>query len=34
MKEEHLKDIEITNIEYCLDPILGKYTYTLNQLRK
>ena len=33
MLEEDLKDIEITEIKYCLDKIYGSGIYTLEQIR-
>ena len=32
MQEEHLQEIEISNLKYCLSGIFGKGAYTLNQI--
>ena len=32
MKEENLKEIEFTKVEYCLDEIVGKGKYTIQQI--
>jgi hypothetical protein len=32
MKEENLKEIKILKVEYCLDEIIGKGTYTIEQI--
>ena len=34
MKEENLKEIEFTKVEYCLDEIVGKGIYTIQQIEK
>lgn len=34
MQEENINQIEITSLEYCLDPIFGKGIYTLEQIKK
>ncbi|WP_154698224.1 MULTISPECIES: hypothetical protein [Clostridium] len=34
MKEENLKEIEVTKVEYCLDEIIGKGIYTIEQIEK
>lgn len=32
MKEEHLEEIEFLKVEYCLDEIIGRGTYTIQQI--
>lgn len=32
MQEEKLKEIEVLKVEYCLDEIIGKGIYTLEQI--
>lgn len=34
MQEEHLQEIEITNLKYCLIEMYGKGVYTLNQIKE
>ena len=34
MLEEHLQEIEITNLKYCLSEIYGKGVYTLKQIKQ
>lgn len=33
MQEENLDNIEFLSVEYCLDQIFGKGTYTLEQIK-
>lgn len=34
MKEEHLEEIEFLKVEYCFDEIIGKGTYTVQQIEE
>lgn len=34
MQEEHLENIEINELRYCLSEIYGKGFYTLDQIQK
>ncbi len=34
MQEEHLQEIEILELRYCLDRIIGKGIYTLKQVQE
>ncbi|NSB12089.1 hypothetical protein [Clostridium beijerinckii] len=34
MQEEHLLEIEITELKYCLSEVFGKGVYTLNQIEQ
>ncbi len=34
MQEECLQEIEIIDLKYCLDSIIGKGVYTLNQIKE
>jgi len=34
MQEENLNEIEILKAEYCLEKIIGKGTYTIEQIEK
>ncbi|MCE5221640.1 MAG: hypothetical protein LLF98_10360 [Clostridium sp.] len=34
MQEEHLRDIEITELKYFFSEIFGKGVYTLNQIKE
>lgn len=34
MQEEHLEQIEIIKLKYCLNEVYGKGIYTLNQIKK
>jgi hypothetical protein len=34
MQEEHLQEIKITKLRYCLNEVFGKGIYTLRQIKE